>query len=154
MLRLTANTGDSSVGRASDCRMVQTSDGPWFDSGSPDICSRCLRIRALRPGRQAGSWHGVTVQWGGGECCGSRRAARSARHALRYDVRGLLCGLRDSNMVCGRQLSCRASHYVRTHTMPTRNSVPSNEDPLGRLGKARKQLYRHGAKIVPAASVV
>ena len=30
------NTGDSSVGRASDCRMVQISDGPWFDSGSPD----------------------------------------------------------------------------------------------------------------------
>ena len=31
------NTGDSSVGRASDCRVVQTSDGPLFDSGSPDF---------------------------------------------------------------------------------------------------------------------
>ena len=30
------NTGDSSVGRASDCRSLQISDGPWFDSGSPD----------------------------------------------------------------------------------------------------------------------
>ena len=35
---LTADTsGDSSVGRASDCRMLQLSDGPWFDSGSPDF---------------------------------------------------------------------------------------------------------------------
>ena len=29
-------TGYSSVGRASDCRIVQLSDGPWFDSGWPD----------------------------------------------------------------------------------------------------------------------
>ena len=29
------NTGKSSVGRASDCRLQQ-SDGPWFDSGWPD----------------------------------------------------------------------------------------------------------------------
>ena len=28
--------GYSSVGRASDCRMLQQSDGPWFDSGWPD----------------------------------------------------------------------------------------------------------------------
>ena len=35
----TCNTGDSSVGRASDCRSLQKSDGPWFDSGSPDMPS-------------------------------------------------------------------------------------------------------------------
>ena len=29
--------GYSSVGRASDCRMLQQSDGPWFDSGWPDV---------------------------------------------------------------------------------------------------------------------
>ena len=29
--------GYSSVGRASDCRMLQQSDGPWFDSGWPDL---------------------------------------------------------------------------------------------------------------------
>ena len=29
--------GYSSVGRASDCRMLQQSDGPWFDSGWPDF---------------------------------------------------------------------------------------------------------------------
>ena len=29
--------GYSSVGRASDCRCLQQSDGPWFDSGWPDI---------------------------------------------------------------------------------------------------------------------
>ena len=28
----------SSIGRASDCRTLQRSDGPWFDSGRPDIC--------------------------------------------------------------------------------------------------------------------
>ena len=28
--------GHSSVGRASDCRALQQSDGPWFDSGWPD----------------------------------------------------------------------------------------------------------------------
>ena len=30
-------SGYSSVGRASDCRFRQRSDGPWFDSGWPDI---------------------------------------------------------------------------------------------------------------------
>ena len=30
-------TGYSSVGRASDCRVLQQSDGPWFDSGWPDF---------------------------------------------------------------------------------------------------------------------
>ena len=35
---------DSSVGRASDCRILQQSDGPWFDSGSTDFALRsCLR---------------------------------------------------------------------------------------------------------------
>ena len=29
--------GYSSVGRASDCRALQLSDGPWFDSGWPDF---------------------------------------------------------------------------------------------------------------------
>ena len=32
--------GDSSVGRASDCRSLQLSNGPWFDSGSPDFGPR------------------------------------------------------------------------------------------------------------------
>jgi hypothetical protein len=31
------NPGYSSVGRASDCRVLQQSDGPWFDSGWPDL---------------------------------------------------------------------------------------------------------------------
>ena len=30
---LDANAGHSSVGRASDCKTLQPSDGPWFDSG-------------------------------------------------------------------------------------------------------------------------
>ena len=29
--------GYSSVGRASDCRLLQPSDGHWFDSGWPDF---------------------------------------------------------------------------------------------------------------------
>ena len=32
-----AHAGYSSVGRASDCRRLQQSDGPWFDSGWPDL---------------------------------------------------------------------------------------------------------------------
>ena len=34
--------GYSSVGRASDCRSLQQSDGPWFDSGWPD-CRTAFR---------------------------------------------------------------------------------------------------------------
>ena len=30
--------GYSLVGRASVCRMLQLSDGPWSDSGWPDLC--------------------------------------------------------------------------------------------------------------------
>ena len=36
--------GDSSVGRASDCRALQLSDGPWFDSGSPDVFHSMLTL--------------------------------------------------------------------------------------------------------------
>lgn len=39
------STGYSSVGRASDCRDMQLSDGPWFDSGWPEICSPKCRVR-------------------------------------------------------------------------------------------------------------
>ena len=38
--------GYSSVGRASDCRITQESDGPWFDSGWPDFCSVFANARA------------------------------------------------------------------------------------------------------------
>ena len=34
------HAGYSSVGRASDCRVLQLSDGPWFDSGWPDLMIR------------------------------------------------------------------------------------------------------------------
>ena len=37
-LAVPQQAGYSSVGRASDCRSMQKSDGPWFDSGWPD-CS-------------------------------------------------------------------------------------------------------------------
>ena len=42
-----AISGYSSVGRASDCRPLQQSDGPWFDSGWPDI--RHARHKRLGP---------------------------------------------------------------------------------------------------------
>ena len=34
-----STSGYSSAGRASDCRSLQQSDGPWFDSGWPDCCA-------------------------------------------------------------------------------------------------------------------
>ena len=40
--------GYSSVGRASDCRALQLSDGPWFDSGWPDF-AYARRALARRP---------------------------------------------------------------------------------------------------------
>ena len=40
--------GDSSVGRASDCRALQLSDGPWFDSGSPDVFHSMLTLLLRR----------------------------------------------------------------------------------------------------------
>ena len=36
------HTGYSSVGRASDCRHMQQSDGPWLDSGWPDFFWKAL----------------------------------------------------------------------------------------------------------------
>ena len=55
------NAGYSSVGRASDCRSLQQSDGPWFDSGWPDFCARAhghagkaqLSPGSARPHREA-----------------------------------------------------------------------------------------------------
>ena len=37
--------GYSSVGRASDCRILQQSDGPWFDSGWPDFHASKIETR-------------------------------------------------------------------------------------------------------------
>ena len=37
LTREAEQAGYSSVGRASDCRALQLSDGPWFDSGWPDL---------------------------------------------------------------------------------------------------------------------
>jgi hypothetical protein len=56
--------GYSSVGRASDCRSLQQSDGPWFDSGWPDFFSAAtnnptnrqsdkMRMPGVEPGSQA-----------------------------------------------------------------------------------------------------
>ena len=44
------NAGYSSVGRASDCRSLQQSDGPWFDSGWPDFsqCAPCAQPKPRR----------------------------------------------------------------------------------------------------------
>ena len=46
---ISVNSGYSSVGRASDCRLLQQSDGPWFDSGWPDFfdagAGYCVRVR-------------------------------------------------------------------------------------------------------------
>ena len=39
---LECQSGYSSVGRASDCRLLQASDGPWFDSGWPDLLFKAL----------------------------------------------------------------------------------------------------------------
>ena len=39
--------GYSSVGRASDCRLLQQSDGPWFDSGWPDLRPATVMLRSL-----------------------------------------------------------------------------------------------------------
>ena len=47
----------SSVGRASDCRMLQQSDGPWFDSGWLDFFDLCTSFK-LKPARTAARKHG------------------------------------------------------------------------------------------------
>ena len=109
--------------------MVQTSDGPWFDSGSPDVSFHAV-CQSVTYGK-AGPWHRVTdalawvlrliaaglwhgLRWGGGSAVGHDGPRTLLWYALRYEVRGLLCGLRhDSNMVCDRQVSCRANHYIR-----------------------------------------
>ena len=47
MLRSSSSKpGYSSVGRASDCRLLQQSDGPWFDSGWPDLRLAIVMLRA------------------------------------------------------------------------------------------------------------
>ena len=45
---IVVTAGDSSVGRASDCRALQLSDGPWFASGSPDVFHSMLTLLLRR----------------------------------------------------------------------------------------------------------
>ena len=60
-------SGYSSVGRASDCRAMQLSDGPWFDSGWPDFAGSSARER-----KEEG-WHSVL-----GSLCPACQAAGTA----------------------------------------------------------------------------
>ena len=57
-----ANSGYSSVGRASDCRALQLSDGPWFDSGWPDF--RFPKPRAIHFARRTPGSRGATTSAG------------------------------------------------------------------------------------------
>ena len=57
-----ANSGYSSVGRASDCRDLQLSDGPWFDSGWPDF--RFPKPRAIHFARRTPGSRGATTSAG------------------------------------------------------------------------------------------
>ena len=41
------HAGYSSVGRASDCRCLQQSDGPWFDFGWPDVFEAFVQSKAF-----------------------------------------------------------------------------------------------------------
>ena len=68
------NTGYSSVGRASDCRRLQQSYGPWFDSGWPDICACTWRLVRARVccGRAPKQPRGTCAR-----CC-RKRALRTA----------------------------------------------------------------------------
>ena len=50
--------GYSSVGRASDCRHLQESDCPWFDSGWPDCLGSLCPLRAGTAGVFFPSWAG------------------------------------------------------------------------------------------------
>ena len=87
--------GYSSVGRASDCRMLQQSDGPWFDSGWPDFPQPCaprcpsksVVVQILRPfaSRLAISKH---------SCIGMHG------HAHQYRSLRIFMGVRISTCVC------------------------------------------------------
>ena len=50
--------GYSSVGRASDCRNLQQSDGSWFDSGWPDFSTDSIAQCLCRFGLSPTSRHG------------------------------------------------------------------------------------------------
>ena len=69
-------TGYSSVGRASDCRVLQQSDGPWFDSGWPDFhcTARASRSHSRRPARANFNQkpypnNALAFLWCGEGCC-------------------------------------------------------------------------------------
>ena len=88
-------TGYSSVGRASDCRVLQQSDGPWFDSGWPDYLSTsrvprsCIRLCAsqgkLEPAKALGRYQ--RAEMAAPRRCVRRRNCnpngQRAEHALR-----------------------------------------------------------------------
>ena len=69
-----SNAGYSSVGRASDCRRLQQSDGPWFDSGWPDVLFASLFLRHQQRRRANANDRNENVR-------GSLVASISARHA-------------------------------------------------------------------------
>ena len=45
--RAEQQAGYSSVGRASDCRLLQKSDGPWFDSGWPEGALAVIQVSRI-----------------------------------------------------------------------------------------------------------
>ena len=103
-MQLVSISGYSSVGRASDCRMLQPSDGPWFDSGWPDLC--CLRGRWGPPKHPYTDNQYTTPKFALFCVHGALKVSSSERHEGVPEVTGEGCAC----------LGFRASH--RTPTQP------------------------------------
>ena len=107
-------TGYSSVGRASDCRHLQKSDGPWLDSGWPDLWARAVCVDP--PTAASTGWLPVAQLTGcparARTCHGRARCCRSFATKSPSEPVARIFGQTGYSSV-GRASDCRPSSYQR-----------------------------------------
>ena len=128
--------------------MVQTSDGPWFASGSPDVFFHAIyqSVTYGKAGRflawsdcAVGGW-GVTVQWGMGSAVGHDvpRALHGMRSVMTCGVPCAACVIPTWSVA----VSCHAAQAIMYEPIRRQSKVHSDVDLL--YGKIHSELASKG----------
>ena len=132
--------GHSSVGRASDCRHSQRSDGPWFDSGCPDLCFQQWRgLASARPTLKRALYNAICRDPGSNRGPSDLQSDALPAELSRLDKTSPALYTASSQYDCARQSQyASAGNRARVTSMAT---MYSTTRPLMPCSACRSRLF-------------